>query len=131
MAASTDATTDAAPTKDRRAVPAEFIKSFPLSTETGTPDAKASKDGATMGDNNNGEGAEGSTEFGKSKRKFMGKARSEYFDPCQEAASRSLRCLARNQQDKEICNDYFKAYRDCKKQFLLDLKEEKKRLRGW
>lgn len=72
MAASTDATTDAAPTKDRRAVPAEFIKSFPLSTETGTPDAKASKDGATMGDNNNGEGAEGSTEFGKSKRKFMG-----------------------------------------------------------
>jgi len=31
----------------------------------------------------------------------------EYFDPCQEAAARSLKCLHRNADNKEMCNDYF------------------------
>jgi cytochrome c oxidase assembly protein subunit 23 len=31
----------------------------------------------------------------------------EYFDPCQEAAARSLRCLHRNGGDREMCTDYF------------------------
>jgi hypothetical protein len=35
------------------------------------------------------------------------KAYSEYFDPCQEAADRSLRCLRRNGGDKALCQDYF------------------------
>ncbi|KAF8544794.1 hypothetical protein BDD12DRAFT_723069, partial [Trichophaea hybrida] len=35
------------------------------------------------------------------------KKSSEYFDPCQEAAARSLRCLTRNQGDKDMCSDYF------------------------
>jgi hypothetical protein len=32
---------------------------------------------------------------------------SEYFDPCQEAASRSMRCLHRNGGDRDLCTDYF------------------------
>lgn len=32
---------------------------------------------------------------------------SQYFDPCQEAASRSLRCLHRNGGDRDMCSDYF------------------------
>ena len=35
------------------------------------------------------------------------KRHSEYFDPCQEAASRSLRCLHRNGGDRDLCADYF------------------------
>lgn len=35
------------------------------------------------------------------------KRNSEYFDPCQEAASRSLRCLRRNGGDREFCSDFF------------------------
>jgi cytochrome c oxidase assembly protein subunit 23 len=35
------------------------------------------------------------------------KSYSEYFDPCQEAADRSLRCLRRNGGDKTLCSDYF------------------------
>ena len=46
------------------------------------------------------------------------KSRSEYLDPCQEAAQRSIRCLHRNQGDRTMCSDYFEAYRECKKQWV-------------
>lgn len=35
------------------------------------------------------------------------KAYSEYFDPCQEAAQKSIRCLHRNGGDREMCTDFF------------------------
>lgn len=35
------------------------------------------------------------------------KERSEYFDPCQEAAQLSIKCLHRNAGDKSFCGDYF------------------------
>lgn len=35
------------------------------------------------------------------------KRNSEYFDPCQDFASKSIRCLHRNGGDKEMCTDYF------------------------
>lgn len=31
----------------------------------------------------------------------------EFLDPCQEAASRSLKCLHRNGGDRDMCTDYF------------------------
>lgn len=31
----------------------------------------------------------------------------EFLDPCQEAASRSLKCLHRNGGDRGMCTDYF------------------------
>ncbi|XTI91757.1 MTCP1 domain-containing protein [Cenococcum geophilum] len=59
--------------------------------------------------------------------KFEGKQFSQYFDPCQEAAARSLRCLHRNGGDREMCSDFFQAYRDCKKQWVRPRKEEKRK----
>lgn len=35
------------------------------------------------------------------------KSLSEYYDPCQEAATRSIRCLHRNGGDRDLCSDYF------------------------
>ncbi|RYP15289.1 hypothetical protein DL765_005813 [Monosporascus sp. GIB2] len=35
------------------------------------------------------------------------KSKSEYFDPCQEAAARSIRCLNRNGGERAMCTDYF------------------------
>jgi cytochrome c oxidase assembly protein subunit 23 len=35
------------------------------------------------------------------------KAYSEYYDPCQEMATRSLKCLHRNGGNREMCTDYF------------------------
>ncbi|KAK7924216.1 hypothetical protein PG985_006270 [Apiospora marii] len=43
----------------------------------------------------------------ENKNKFQNKSRSEYFDPCQEAAERSIRCLNRNGGDRKMCSDYF------------------------
>lgn len=34
---------------------------------------------------------------------------SEYFDPCQEAATRSVKCIHRNGGDREFCADYFES----------------------
>ncbi|KAK4112367.1 hypothetical protein N656DRAFT_679192, partial [Canariomyces notabilis] len=54
----------------------------------------------------------------ETKNKFESKSRSEFLDPCQEAASRSIRCLHRNGGDRTMCGDYFQAYRDCKKAWV-------------
>ncbi|EPS28724.1 hypothetical protein PDE_03670 [Penicillium oxalicum 114-2] len=54
----------------------------------------------------------------KAERKFSHKPASEYYDPCQDFADRSLRCMKRNNFDREMCGDYFQAYRDCKKNWL-------------
>ena len=32
---------------------------------------------------------------------------SEYYDPCQDFADRSLKCMKRNGFDREMCHDYF------------------------
>ncbi|KAL4878517.1 cytochrome c oxidase-assembly factor cox23 [Aspergillus karnatakaensis] len=60
--------------------------------------------------------------WGRAERKFSNKSASEYYDPCQEFADRSLKCMKRNAHDKEMCHDYFQAYRDCKKQWLTKKK---------
>ncbi|KAH0842405.1 Cytochrome c oxidase-assembly factor COX23, mitochondrial [Fonsecaea pedrosoi] len=36
------------------------------------------------------------------------KRTSEYYDPCQEFANRSIKCMHRNKGDREMCQDYFK-----------------------
>ncbi|KAH8160756.1 hypothetical protein CIB48_g7497 [Xylaria polymorpha] len=54
----------------------------------------------------------------ETKRKFQNKSASEYFDPCQEAATKSIRCLNRNGGDRAMCTDYFEAYRACKKEWV-------------
>ncbi|KAI1307776.1 hypothetical protein F5Y03DRAFT_393841 [Xylaria venustula] len=59
------------------------------------------------------------------------KSKSEYFDPCQEAASKSIRCLNRNGGDRAMCTDYFEAYRACKKEWINKRKEEKKKSGGF
>lgn len=35
------------------------------------------------------------------------KSKSEFYDPCQEAAQRSYKCLFRNNGDKSMCGEYF------------------------
>ncbi|KAH0425296.1 cytochrome c oxidase-assembly factor cox23 [Colletotrichum camelliae] len=69
--------------------------------------------------------------FKESSRKFDAKDMSEYYDPCQEFAQKSIRCLHRNGGDRSMCGDYFQAYRDCKKAWLEKKKEERKKNGGW
>ncbi|CAK7210668.1 hypothetical protein SBRCBS47491_000853 [Sporothrix bragantina] len=65
----------------------------------------------------------------KVRRKFETKSKSEYLDPCQEAAARSIRCLHRNGGDRALCQDYFQAYRECKKQWQEKRLEDKRKAR--
>ncbi|KAF2684713.1 cytochrome c oxidase-like protein-assembly factor COX23 [Lentithecium fluviatile CBS 122367] len=59
--------------------------------------------------------------------RFENKAYSEYFDPCQEAAQKSIRCLHRNGGERAMCSDFFQAYRDCKEQWMAARKEARKK----
>ncbi|GAO19340.1 hypothetical protein UVI_02008700 [Ustilaginoidea virens] len=66
------------------------------------------------------------------------KSKSEFYDPCQEAAQRSYKCLYRNGGDKAMCGEYFqyvrlgreiypagvvltasRAYRECKAAWIV------------
>ncbi|KAL2201654.1 cytochrome c oxidase-assembly factor COX23 [Sarocladium strictum] len=58
------------------------------------------------------------------KKKFQSKAKSQYYDPCQEAAQRSYKCLFRNGGNKDMCGEYFQAYRDCKAEWTEKRKKE-------
>ncbi|KAF2265578.1 hypothetical protein CC78DRAFT_532255 [Lojkania enalia] len=80
-----------------------------------------------MGDK--GEKGEAGSWTGATAAKFENKQYSEYFDPCQEAANRSIRCLHRNGGEKEMCSDFFQAYRDCKEQWINARKEARRKER--
>ncbi|KAI7279765.1 hypothetical protein KC345_g5178 [Hortaea werneckii] len=75
----------------------------------------------------NAEGAGENSEWQKGGARFQGKRHSEYFDPCQEAADRSLKCLRRNGGDRGMCTDYFQAYKDCKQRWMEEMKEAKRK----
>ncbi|KAJ5963625.1 uncharacterized protein N7479_003501 [Penicillium vulpinum] len=60
--------------------------------------------------------------WAKAEKRFTHKHASEYYDPCQDFADRSLQCMKRNASDREMCHDYFQAYRDCKKNWLTQKK---------
>ncbi|CAI9635017.1 hypothetical protein GT037_007957 [Alternaria burnsii] len=67
---------------------------------------------------------------GSKASKFDNKAYSEYYDPCQEAADRSIKCLKRNGGERAMCSDFFQAYRDCKEQWQ-EARREAKRNKSW
>jgi len=73
---------------------------------------------------------EAATAWEKAQPTYTTKRYSEYFDPCQEAASRSVKCLHRNGGDRKMCGDYFQAYRDCKKQWMDEMREAKRKARA-
>ncbi|OXB44125.1 hypothetical protein B1J92_I02728g [Nakaseomyces glabratus] len=52
------------------------------------------------------------------KYRFAMKDHSQYYDPCQESAKMSFKCLELNDYDRDQCKEYFDAYRECKKQWL-------------
>ncbi|KAG9249555.1 uncharacterized protein F5Z01DRAFT_631467 [Emericellopsis atlantica] len=75
-----------------------------MATGSGDKDAKSNESSSPWDDN--------------TRRRFESKSKSEFYDPCQEAAQRSYRCLFRNNGDKAMCGEYFQAYRDCKQHWV-------------
>lgn len=52
------------------------------------------------------------------KMKFVVKGASQFYDPCEESSKMSFKCLEMNDYDRDMCRQYFDAYRECKKQWL-------------
>ncbi|KAF2454888.1 hypothetical protein BDY21DRAFT_373764 [Lineolata rhizophorae] len=63
--------------------------------------------------------------------RFNSKRYSEYFDPCQEAADRSIRCLHRNPGDKDMCQDYFHEIANRHVYRQMEARKEEKRQQGF
>lgn len=58
------------------------------------------------------------------KQKFATKGPSRYYDPCQESANMSIKCLELNNFDRDMCHEYFKAYRECKKEWMRQRRQD-------
>ncbi|CAI8491687.1 hypothetical protein ACO0OL_003471 [Hanseniaspora opuntiae] len=46
---------------------------------------------------------------------FTMKQEGQYYNPCRESELMSFKCLERNQDDKYRCQQFFDAYKECKK----------------
>lgn len=57
--------------------------------------------------------------------RFQAKGDSQYFDPCEESSKLSMKCLELNNYDRDLCHEYFDAYRECKKQWLESRRRDK------
>ncbi|BGP15820.1 hypothetical protein JCM10213_005696 [Rhodosporidiobolus nylandii] len=53
-------------------------------------------------------------------------AHSKFADPCSRAREESMNCLNENAYDKAKCTTFFQAYRDCKKTWLEQRREDRR-----
>lgn len=53
------------------------------------------------------------------KDRFIVKQPSKYYDPCAESSKMAIRCMENHEEDyKDVCSEYFQAYRECKKEWM-------------
>ncbi|KAK1922592.1 cytochrome c oxidase-assembly factor COX23, mitochondrial [Papiliotrema laurentii] len=52
---------------------------------------------------------------------------SKYADPCEAASKASMSCLERAHYNRNECMDYFRAYRECKKAWMEQMKKDKRK----
>lgn len=66
------------------------------------------------------------------KYKWSMKEPSKFYDPCEESRMASMDCLYRNQDDKYVCQEFFDAYRECRKDFFRKKREDRVQgKKGW
>ncbi|KAJ2076620.1 hypothetical protein H4R24_005593 [Coemansia sp. RSA 988] len=58
-------------------------------------------------------------------REFLNKRPSRFMDPCAIEAKASFKCLDENNYKKSTCDDYFYAYKECKKLWMEERKKAK------
>ncbi|ODV79900.1 cytochrome C oxidase-assembly factor, mitochondrial precursor [Suhomyces tanzawaensis NRRL Y-17324] len=66
------------------------------------------------------------------KYRWSMKGASKFYDPCEESRQASMNCLLRNPDDRTVCQDFFDAYKECKKDFFAKKKQDKREgKKGW
>lgn len=59
------------------------------------------------------------------KDRFIVKEPSRYYDPCAESSKMAVRCMENHDEDyKQVCSEYFRAYRECKKEWMAQRKRD-------
>jgi cytochrome c oxidase assembly protein subunit 23 len=59
------------------------------------------------------------------KDRFIIKEPSKFYDPCAESSKMAIRCMENHDEDyKEVCGEYFRAYRECKKEWMEQRKKD-------
>ncbi|CAG8438642.1 4864_t:CDS:2 [Funneliformis caledonium] len=56
-------------------------------------------------------------------QKFKEKGTSKFLEPCKEESINSMKCLDKYNYDKGKCKDLFVLYRECKKKWLEERRE--------
>lgn len=64
------------------------------------------------------------------KYRWAMKEPSKFYDPCEESRQASINCMLRNQEDKLVCQDFFDAYKECRKDFFDKKKKDKRQGKG-
>ncbi|KAK6463144.1 hypothetical protein DFJ63DRAFT_334701 [Scheffersomyces coipomensis] len=59
------------------------------------------------------------------KYRWTMKEPSKFYDPCEESRQASMNCLLRNQTDRLACQDFFDAYKECRKDFFNKKRQDK------
>ncbi|CCH40945.1 Cytochrome c oxidase-assembly factor COX23,mitochondrial [Wickerhamomyces ciferrii] len=62
---------------------------------------------------------------------FANKGPSKFYDPCSQTSAMSIKCLEQNNFDRSMCTEYFKAYRECKKEWMARRRGDKMTDRAW
>ncbi|TID28946.1 hypothetical protein CANINC_002214 [Pichia inconspicua] len=66
------------------------------------------------------------------KDRFIIKEPSRYYDPCAESSKMAIRCMENHDEDyKDVCAEYFKAYRECKKEWMEQRKRDNRNGGMW
>lgn len=66
------------------------------------------------------------------KDQFIVKEPSKFYDPCFESSRMAIRCMEQHDEDyKEVCAEYFHAYRECKKEWMAQRKKDSARGGIW
>lgn len=66
------------------------------------------------------------------KYRWLTKEPSKFYDPCEQSRQALLDCILRNQDDRLVCQDFFDAYRECRKDFLKKKRQDRRDgVRGW
>lgn len=64
------------------------------------------------------------------KYRWVHKEPSKFYDPCEESRQASINCILRNQEDRSVCQDFFDAYRDCKRDFFKKKRDDRRQGKG-
>lgn len=64
------------------------------------------------------------------KYRWTHKEPSKFYDPCEESRQASMNCILRNPEDRLVCQDFFDAYKECKKDFFNKKKRDRIEGRG-